>query len=63
MSKTIGNVIDPIEIVREYPLDAIRYFLAREIPFNNDGDFLLKNLKADTMVIWPMGWVIWLIVF
>ena len=46
MSKTIGNVIDPIEIVREYPLDAIRYFLAREIPFNNDGDFSIEKFKS-----------------
>lgn len=39
MSKTIGNVIDPLKLTEQYPLEAVRYFLAREIPFNNDGDF------------------------
>lgn len=39
MSKTIGNVIDPLELVEKYPLEAVRYFLMREIPFDNDGDF------------------------
>jgi methionyl-tRNA synthetase len=39
MSKSIGNVIDPIELVNKYPLESVRYFLTREIPFDNDGDF------------------------
>lgn len=39
MSKTIGNVIDPVEVVREYGADAFRYFVMREIPFGEDGDF------------------------
>lgn len=39
MSKTVGNVINPVDLVRQYPLEAVRYFLMREIPFDNDGDF------------------------
>ncbi|MFA5062019.1 MAG: methionine--tRNA ligase [Patescibacteria group bacterium] len=39
MSKTVGNVINPVELTDKYPLDALRYFFAREIPFDNDGDF------------------------
>lgn len=39
MSKTIGNVVNPLELVEEFPLEAVRYFLLREIPFDNDGDF------------------------
>lgn len=39
ISKSIGNVIDPFEIVHEYGLDQMRYFLLREVPFGNDGDF------------------------
>jgi len=39
MSKTIGNVIDPIELTAKYSLESVRYFLMREIPFDNDGDF------------------------
>jgi methionyl-tRNA synthetase len=45
MSKTIGNVIDPLEIVQKYPLEAVRYFLMREIPFDNDGDFSDSKFK------------------
>ena len=39
ISKTIGNVIDPHALVGEYGLDQVRYFLLREVPFGNDGDF------------------------
>lgn len=45
MSKTIGNVIDPFELVQKYPLDAVRYFFLREIPFDNDGDFSYERFK------------------
>jgi len=39
ISKSVGNVIDPYELVGSYGLDPTRYFLAAEIPFGNDGDF------------------------
>jgi methionyl-tRNA synthetase len=39
MSKRLGNVIDPHELVAKYGLDQVRYFLLREVPFGNDGDF------------------------
>ncbi len=39
MSKTLGNVIDPIEFVSTYGADAVRYYLLREIPSSGDGDF------------------------
>jgi methionyl-tRNA synthetase len=39
ISKSIGNVIDPYELIRTYGLDQMRYFLLREVPFGNDGDF------------------------
>ena len=45
ISKSLGNAIDPYEIVNEYGLDQIRYFLFREVPFGNDGDFS-KNAIA-----------------
>lgn len=45
MSKTIGNVVDPFKLLEKYPLDAIRYFLLREIPSNEDGDFSEKKLE------------------
>ena len=39
ISKSLGNVIDPHELIESYGLDQVRYFLLREVPFGNDGDF------------------------
>ncbi len=39
ISKSLGNVIDPVALVETYGLDQVRYFLLREVPFGNDGDF------------------------
>lgn len=39
MSKSKGNVVKPKEVVDVYGLEAFRYFLLREVPFGNDGDF------------------------
>ncbi|MDE0810170.1 MAG: methionine--tRNA ligase [Alphaproteobacteria bacterium] len=38
ISKSLGNVIDPLELIETYGLDQMRYFLLREVPFGNDGD-------------------------
>jgi len=45
MSKTVGNVIDPIEIIDNYGLDAFRYFFARHIPTQDDGDFTWEKFE------------------
>ena len=39
MSKSLGNVVDPNKMVDEFGADAFRYFLLREVPFGQDGDF------------------------
>ena len=39
ISKSLGNVIDPFELIEEFSVDAVRYFLMREVPFGKDGDF------------------------
>jgi methionyl-tRNA synthetase len=39
MSKSLGNVIDPVEVVNAYGVDEFRFFLFREVPFGLDGDF------------------------
>ena len=39
ISKSLGNVIDPYDLVARYGRDQLRYFLLREMPFGNDGDF------------------------
>lgn len=51
MSKSKGNVVDPVVLCSRYGVDAIRYFLLREIPFGNDGIFsneaLINRINAD----------------
>ncbi|MCS7280558.1 MAG: methionine--tRNA ligase [Desulfobacterota bacterium] len=44
MSKSLGNVVDPTEIVKEYGVDEFRFFLFREVPFGLDGDFSKKAI-------------------
>lgn len=43
MSKSLGNVIDPHEVIDSYGADAFRYFVLREVPFGLDGDFSTEN--------------------
>ncbi|MBI5023287.1 MAG: methionine--tRNA ligase [Candidatus Magasanikbacteria bacterium] len=45
MSKSLGNVVDPVELAKIYSNDAIRWFLLSEIKFGEDGDFSLVRLK------------------
>lgn len=51
MSKSKGNVVDPVVLVEKYGLDAIRYFLLREVPFGSDGVFsnesLINRINSD----------------
>ena len=44
ISKSLGNVIDPLQVISTYGLDQMRYFLMREVPFGNDGDFSRRAL-------------------
>lgn len=46
MSKSVGNVIDPMQIIEEYGVDAFRYFFARHIPTLDDGDFTWQKFEA-----------------
>jgi len=45
MSKTIGNVVDPFPLIEKYGADAVRYFLLREIPSTEDGDFTQEKFE------------------
>ncbi len=45
MSKSLGNVIDPFELVKKYGTDPVRYFLLREIPSTKDGDFTIEKFE------------------
>ena len=51
MSKSNGNVVDPVKLCERYSSDAVRYFLMREMPFGADGEFsneaLVKRINAD----------------
>ena len=48
MSKSVGNVVDPAELVEAYGLDRLRYFLLREIPFGQDGSYSHEAIVART---------------
>ena len=45
MSKSLGNILDPIEIVEKYGIDQLRYYLIKEVSLGNDGSISLNNLK------------------
>jgi methionyl-tRNA synthetase len=45
MSKSVGNVINPVDIVKEYGIDALRYFLLREISPFEDSPFTMERFK------------------
>lgn len=45
MSKTLGNVIDPFELIKKYGAEALRYYFLREIPSSSDGDFSERRFK------------------
>ena len=45
ISSTRGNILQPQELLKEYPADAIRFYLFREIPFGQDGEFSLEGLR------------------
>ncbi|MBU8809150.1 methionine--tRNA ligase [Mycolicibacterium goodii] len=51
MSKSIGNVVDPVNLVDTFGLDQVRYFLLREVPFGQDGsyneDAIIGRINAD----------------
>ncbi|MCH2631431.1 MAG: methionine--tRNA ligase [Nisaea sp.] len=51
ISKSLGNVIDPVQLVETFGLDQVRYFLMREVPFGNDGDFsksgMVNRINSD----------------
>lgn len=46
MSKSVGNVIDPMQLITAYGAEAVRYYLLREIPTADDGDFTEEKFKT-----------------
>src|SRR6195952_5554461 len=46
MSKSVGNVVDPIALIDEFGVDQVRYFLLREVPFGQDGSYSEESIIA-----------------
>ncbi|MBV9813906.1 MAG: methionine--tRNA ligase [Acetobacteraceae bacterium] len=46
MSKSLGNVIDPHALARTFGVDPVRFFVLREVPFGNDGDFNTRGIVS-----------------
>ncbi len=45
MSKSLGNILDPIEIINNYGIDQLRYYLVKEVSLGNDGSISMENLQ------------------
>lgn len=45
ISKSLGNVISPTDVIKKYGLDPLRYFLLKDIPFGSDGDFSFQRFE------------------
>ena len=51
MSKSVGNVVDPLAMIEHYGVDPVRYFFLREVPFGQDGNYsheaIVQRINAD----------------
>ena len=45
MSKSTGNILDPLEVIEKYGIDQLRYYLIKEVSLGNDGNVSMQNLK------------------
>ena len=45
MSKSLGNILDPLEIIQKFGIDQLRYYLIKEVSLGNDGNISMENLK------------------
>jgi methionyl-tRNA synthetase len=59
MSKSLGNVVDPVPLAATYGVEPVKYYLLRQLPISQDGDFcyagLEQHINADLVVDWAIS--------
>ena len=53
MSKSLGNVLDPFEVIERFGSDALRFYCFREVSFGQDGSISPAGFEAATSPSWP----------
>ena len=59
MSKSTGNVVDPIAVIDEWGLDAFRFYVVRELDIGPDGNWTDAGFRSRYQRNWPTAWAIW----
>lgn len=59
MSKSVGNIVDPVALAEALGVDQVRYFLLREVPFGQDGSYSDEAIVTGSTPIWPTSSATW----
>jgi leucyl-tRNA synthetase len=57
MSKSIGNIVEPMDLIRQFNSEAFRYYFMSQCPFNGDGEFSFERFAAETYLAQRRSWL------